>query len=128
MQAAKIAKQGPSYHDVVEMRHYKVGVTHMHVNRKRCQKKSGHTANCEQRDEGERVEHRRVIRDRCLVKRCSAIEDFYRGRDRDGEAQERKDHARVNRLAGDEQVVTPYEKTKHGDCQTREGDKLVAKN
>jgi len=108
MQAAQIAKQGSSYHDVVEMRHHKVSVTDMHVYRQRCQKQSGHATNCEQSDEAKRVEHRRVVRDSIPCKALQSIEDFY------GEgiatAKLRKEKiCPVNRLAGDKQVVTPHE-------------------
>ena len=67
MQAAKIAKQGSSHHDVVEMRHYKISVGDMDVKTERGEERARQTTNRKQTDKAEGVEHRRVVRDGAFI-------------------------------------------------------------
>src|SRR6185295_9203184 len=60
------------------------------------------------------------------MKRGRPIEDLYCRWNCDGVAEEGEDHSCVNRLAADEQVVAPDQKTKHGNRDTRERNKFVA--
>ena len=94
----------------------------------RRQEQAGQAADREQADEAERVEHRRLEGDRALVERRRPVEDLDRRRDRHQEAQEREDHAGVDRLAGDEHVVAPDQEAEHRDGQAGEGDEAVAED
>src|SRR5438876_10917187 len=69
MQAAEVSEQSPADHNVVEVRHYEIRITQMHVHCQRRQKQSCHTTNRKESNEAEGIKHRRLIRDRRLVKR-----------------------------------------------------------
>ena len=83
----------------------------------RRQEQAGQAADREQADEAERVEHRRLERDRALVERRRPVEHLDRRGDRDREAEEREHHRRVRRVAGDEHVVAPDEEAEARDGQ-----------
>ena len=118
----------PPDHDVVEVGDDKVGVAQMNINCQSGQEQAGHTSNGEQSDEAQRIQHRRVVGDRGFVKRCRPVEDLDCGRNRHGETQEREDHAGIERLAGDKQMVTPDQKTEHGNGQARKSDEGITED
>src|SRR2546421_4817741 len=128
MQPAEIPEQRAAHHDVVEVRDDKVRVADVNVYGERSQKQPGHAAESEQTDEAERIEHRRVVRDRSFVKRRRPVEDFNGRGNCDRETQKRKDHSRINRLAGDKQMMAPNQETENGDGQAREGHKLITED
>src|SRR5262249_4411560 len=61
VQAAQVAHEGASDHDVVEVRNNEIGVCEVHVQAERCQVKAGHSSDREEADESECVQHRCVI-------------------------------------------------------------------
>ena len=101
---------------------------HVHVEAERRQEQAGQSADREQPDEADRVEHRRLPRDRSLVQRRRPVEDLDRRRDRDEEAEDREDQRRVDRHAGHEHVVAPDQEAEHGDREARERDERVAED
>src|ERR1044072_9725631 len=88
----------------------------------------GQPADQKQPDKSETVKHRRLVRDRALIKRRRPVKDLDRRWDRHDQREQRKDQARVIRLAADEHMVAPYQKTDHGDRDTGKGDKDVSEN
>ena len=128
VQAGQVADDRSADHDVVEVGDDEVGVVDVDVDAERRQEQPGQAADQEQSEEGIGVEHRRLERDRALVERRRPVERLHRRRDRHREAQEREHHRRVDRDAGDEQVVGPDQEAEHGDGQRREGDEAVAED
>ena len=101
---------------------------HVNVHREGGEEQAGQAADREQADEPQRVEHRRLERDRPLVQRGRPVEHLDGRRHRHQEAQDREDHRAVHRHPGDEHVVAPHQEAEHGDRQAREGDERVAED
>src|SRR5882724_9878414 len=109
VQAAKIGHDHAADHNVMEMSHHKIGIGKMDINRERGEKKAGQATDREQADKTERVKKRGLKPDRAAIKGGRPVENLDCGWDRNQKAEEREDHARVDRLAADEHVMTPDE-------------------
>jgi hypothetical protein len=99
---------------------------HVHVDCQAREKQAGQAADGEKPNKTERIPHRRLKADRTFVQRGRPVEDLYGRGNRNHEAEQGKNHPRVNRLAAHEHVMAPDKKPKHADGDTREGNKLVA--
>ena len=67
MQGGEEGGHHAAHHDVVEMRDDEISLRHMDVDRQRREEEPGQPAQGEEADEAERIEHRRVERNRTLV-------------------------------------------------------------
>ena len=119
MQPAHERRHHSADHDVMEMRDDEIGVGHMHIDGERGEKQSRQAADRKQPDETKRVEHRRLKRDRAFVQRRGPVENFDRRRNGDKKAEQRENHSGIDRLPADKHVMTPDEKTEHGDRHAR---------
>ena len=113
MEAAHEGHDHASDHDVVEMSDDEIRVMEMHVECECRDAETSQTADGEQADKTECVKHRCLESDRALVQSRGPIENFYSAGHGHQKAQEREDHARVNRLAGNKHVMTPDDETEH---------------
>ena len=60
MHASQVGHHHAADHHVVEVRDYEVGIGDMNVHGQRCQEQAGESADGEQSDEAEGIQHRRV--------------------------------------------------------------------
>ena len=115
-----------AHHDGVEMRDDEVSVRGGDIDRHRSEKQSGQTADGEQAEEAERIDHRRFEADVAAIERGGPVEHFDRRRHRDDERQKRKHQIGERRLSGDEHVMAPDHEADDGDHQQREHHEAVA--
>ena len=94
----------------------------------RAQEEPGQTADGEEKEERESVEHRGLEADRSLVHRGQPVEDLDGRGDGDGEGQEAEDHVGQRGLAAHEHVMSPDQEPDHGDRDRAEGDEAVAED
>ena len=67
VQSAHVGHDGAAHHDVVEVGHHEVGVGHVDVEAERREEQPRQSADGEQSDKAERVEHRRGKGDRPFI-------------------------------------------------------------
>ena len=96
------------------------------VDVERAEDHAGQAADREDDQEGQRVEHRRVQRDRAAPDRRHPAELLDGRRDGHEEGQEGEREHRVGRLTRREHVVAPHQEADDRDRQRRERDQLVA--
>ena len=128
MEPAEEGGHAAADHDIVEMGDDEIGVGHMHVDREHRQHQPGEAARHEQPDEAQREQQGRVDRDVRLVEGDGPVIDLDRAWHRDGDRQEGKDRARINRLARHEHVMAPHHEADDGDRDRGEGDEPIAED
>src|SRR5262249_7463681 len=128
VQPADVTHDRAADHDVVEVRDDEVGVMEMNVEAEASKEKAGKTADGEEADEAERVEHRRFPRNRTFIESGRPVEDFDGGRYCNEIAQERKCDGRIGRFAGDEHVMRPNDEAYDCNADAGRSDETVAKN
>src|SRR5579872_2360672 len=128
MYATQVCHYHPADHHIVKVRNHEIGVGDVDIYGHGRQEKPCQAADSEQSYETERIEHRSLIGDRSLIHRRGPIEYLNRGWDRYHEAEEREHHARVHGLSGDEQVMSPHQKSQYGYGDARYRDKGVTEN
>ena len=128
VQAGEVAHDRAADHDEVEVGDDEVGVVDVDVDAERGGEQPGQAADQEQAQEAEHPDHRRLHQMAPRVQRRRPVERLDRRRDGHGVGQEREHHRRVDRDAGDEQVVRPDQEAEDGDGQARERDERVAED
>ena len=100
----------------------------MHVGGKGSEEQARQAAHGEEADKSQRVEHGSVVRNGAFVKRRGPIENFHCRGDGDQEAKHGENEPSVNRLAGDEHVMSPNQEADNRNGQAGKSDKAVAED
>ena len=76
MQAAHERSDHSPNHDVMKMRHHKVGVGNVNIDSERRQKQTGQSANSKETDETEGIQHWSGEMNRAFVQRGCPVENL----------------------------------------------------
>ena len=128
VQAADHRDQRRAHHHVVEVRDDEVRVVQVDVGRKNGERDTRQATDREEEHERQRVEHRRVERDRALVERGEPVEDLDGRRNGDREGDRREEHVHERRLTAGEHVVSPHEEAEDRDGDRAKRDEAVAED
>lgn len=115
-------------HDVMEVRDNKIGVVKVNVCGERGKEKTGQSADGEQENERECVEHRCVEDDGTFVERRHPAKDFDGGGYGNSESDHREKQRSKGRLTTDKHVVTPYKEADNRDGNAGCCDESVTKD
>src|SRR6204780_2854363 len=100
----------------------------MHVGGKGSEEQARQAAHGEEADKSQRVEHGSVVRNGTFIKCRGPIENFHRRGDGDQEAKHGEKEPSVNRLAGDEHVMTPNQEADNRNGKAGKSDETVAED
>src|SRR5258708_29830865 len=128
MHSSQIGHDHAAHHYIMEVGNYEVGIVNMDVETEGRQEQAGQSADGEQADEAEGVEHGRFKGDRALVHGGGPVEYLDRRRYGDRVAEQREDHGRVGGDAGHEHVMRPDDKAENRDRDTGKRDEGVPKD
>ena len=107
MHTREVGDHHAADHHVVEVRDDEIGISYVDVDAKRGEEQSSQTTNRKQSNKTERIEHRRLVRNRALVHCGRPVKHFDRGGHADKIREEREDERSIERDPGYEHVVRP---------------------
>src|SRR4051812_27485898 len=111
MQASQKGHHHPTDHNIVKMRNHEERIMEMNVHSEGGNKKACKSADGEEADKSQRIEHRCFEMDLCLIKSRHPIKDFDRGGNANQKTENRKERAGKERLTADEHMMAPEQKS-----------------
>src|SRR5579884_2788570 len=112
----------------MEVRDHEIRIGDVHVDAKRSNEEPRHTADQEQSNKAEPVDHRRIVGNGTFKKRGRPVEYLDGRRDRDRIAQEGEYNSEIDGLGRYEEMVSPHQKPEHGNSKARHRDEFISED
>src|ERR1700722_7708267 len=113
--SSQVSHHGAANHNVMEMGHDEIRAIQVYVGGERRMKQTREPSHGKEADKTQGVKHGSIVRNRSFVERGRPIENLHGGRNRYHETKHGESQAGVNRLAGDEHVMSPNQETNDSD-------------